>query len=242
MRTRAIIGALVVVGSAVGLVAGSRAQDAALPPTEYTTKIMGTAPKGIDGRWFTIAHLMLPDTRVINVAGFLDVRLEASQPTVTKRYVKLPDALQQAFEAANAANQAWTPSPDDVRAVAAAWDELPPDPQGVATLETDVFSPDAFDETITGNPGMDKARWAFRQKETFHGGGNRPVNQVMILTSVEDLADGWRGPYASVTVAAAPFPVPIAFNGTADIHRLDETAGGGGFLARFFDMFSGCGR
>jgi hypothetical protein len=229
--------------AALGIVAGTRAQDTALAPPQFTTKIMGTAPKGIDGRWFTIAHLDLPGEgdRVVNVAGFLDVRLEAPEPSVTKLYVGLPDALQQALEAANDANQAWTPTADDIRTIAESWAELPPDPQGVATLETDVFSADAFDETITANEGMSKARWAFRQKEGYHGGGNRPMNQVMILTAVEDLEDGWRGPYASVTVAAAPFPVPIAFNGTADIHRLDETASRG-FLAGFLDMFSGCGR
>jgi hypothetical protein len=241
MRTRASIGALVVVVSAMVVVAGIGAQDT-LPPPQFTTRIMGTAPTGIDGRWFTIAHLKLPDGRVVNVAGFLDVRLEAPEPSVTRRYVKLPDALQQALEAGNDSKQAWTPSAEDIRIIAAAWDELPPDPeQPVATVETDVFSPDAFDETITGNEGMAKARWAFRQKESFHPGGNRPVNQVIILTAVEDVEDGWRGPYASVTVAAAPFPVPIASSGTADIHRLGEKASGG-LLARFFDMFSGCGR
>jgi len=241
MRTRAKIGALSVVVLALGIVAGTRAQDTALPLPQFTTKIMGTAPKGIDGRWFTLAHLDLPDDRVINVVGFLDVHLEAPEPSVTKLYAKLPDAQQQAFEAANKANKAWTPTADDISTIAGSWESLPPDPQAVATLETDIFSADAFDDTITANEGMAKARWAFRQRETYHPGGNRPVNQVMILSAVEDLQDGWRGPYASVTVAAAPFPIPIAFNGTVDIHRLDESASGG-FFARLFDMFSGCGR
>lgn len=250
MRMRAKFGALIVVVLAVGVVARTRAQDAKpTPPADeaptFTTTIEGTAPKGIDGRWFALAHLALPKDRVINVAAFLDVDLEAPEPTVTKRFVKLPEAQQKAFDAANLESKAWNPTADELNEIAATWDELPPDDQGVATLETAVFSHDAFDDTISENPGMKDARWAIRQKAAFRPGNNRAMTQVNVLAVTEDRPDGWSGPFATVTVAAAPFPVPIAFNGTVDIHRLPERLpenASRGFLARFFDVFSGCGR
>lgn len=244
MRTRAKFGALIVVVLAVS--AGTRAQDAEpTPPADdapqLTTAVDGTAPKGIDGRWFALAHLALPKDQVINVVAFLDVDLEAPEPTVTKRFVKLPEAQQTAFDAANRESKSWSPTADELTEIAAMWDELPPDDQGVTALETVVFSHDAFDATISENPGMKDARWAIRQKAAFRPGDNRAMSQVNVLAVTEDRPDGWSGPYATVTVAAAPFPVPIAFNGTVDIHRLPENASRG-FLARFSDMFSGCGR
>jgi len=244
MRTRAgfggSIGIALGIAIAIAVVDGTRAEDAEAP-TEFITTVHGTAPAGVDGRWFTLAHLDLPGERVINVVSLLDVDLEAPEPSVTKRFVKLPEPLQKAFDAANEVSQAWNPTADDLATIAASWDELPPSDDGVATLETDVFSHDAFDETISGTAGMADARWAVRQKQSYHRGNNRPVNQVSVIAITADRPDGWSGPYASVTVAAAPFPIPIAFNGTVDVHRLPDGAGKG-LLARIFDVFAGCGR
>jgi len=242
MRTRAGVGVLtgIALMIVVAVVDGTRAQNAEAP-TQFTTTVHGTAPAGIDGRWFALAHLDLPGDRVINVVSLLNVDLDAPEPSVTKLLVKLPEALQKAFDSANESSQAWNPTPDDLATIAASWEELPPSDEGVATVETDVFSHDAFDDTISGNPGMAEARWAVRQKQNYRGGPNRPINQVSVMAITEDRPDGWSGPYASVTVAAAPFPIPIAFNGTVDVHRLADDAGKG-FFARLFDVFSGCGR
>jgi hypothetical protein len=240
MRTRAGVGVLIGIALVMAVVDGTRAQSED-PPPQFTTRVHGTAPADVDGRWVVLAHLSLPGERVVNVVSLLDVKLAAPEPSVTKLFVQMPEALQQAFEAANQESQAWNPTPDDIAAIAAAWEELPPSNEGVALVETDVFAHEAFDDTISTNAGMKDARWAIRQKQSYRPGASRPVNQVSVIAITADRPDGWSGPYATVTVAAAPFPIPIAFSGTVDVHRLADGAGRG-FLARIFDVFSGCGR
>jgi len=50
----------------------------------------------------------------------------------------------------------------------------------------------------------------------------------------------YSGPYLAVAVAAAPFPIPIKFEGTFRLIPLVPDAGS--FWARVGDFFAGCGK
>jgi hypothetical protein len=67
------------------------------------------------------------------------------------------------------------------------------------------------------------------------------MKDVMLYGATAETPDGWKGNYASATVAAAPFPIPISFGGTFRMYRLDAVPQRG-FLERIMRVFSGCGR
>jgi len=54
---------------------------------------------------------------------------------------------------------------------------------------------------------------------------------------------GYVGNYSTAIIAAAPLPIPLAFDGTFQAYRLSPApARAKGFLARLADLFAGCGR
>jgi len=75
----------------------------------------------------------------------------------------------------------------------------------------------------------------------FNPGGQRPMREVLLYGAKEQQSDGWRGAYASATIAAAPFPIPISFAGTFRMYQL-ELVPRRRFLERIFDLFTGCAR
>jgi hypothetical protein len=71
--------------------------------------------------------------------------------------------------------------------------------------------------------------------------GQRVTKDVMLFGAKEPAGDGYRGSYAGVTLANAPFPVPIAFKGTFRMYRLGPVPQPS-WWARLVDIFKGCGR
>ena len=79
---------------------------------------------------------------------------------------------------------------------------------------------------------------AFLAKLRSLPGGNRPTNQAN-LVAPKKLEDGvWSGDYLAVAVAAAPFPVPIKFEGTFRLIPIGRTRS---WWSRVGDFFAGCG-
>jgi hypothetical protein len=81
--------------------------------------------------------------------------------------------------------------------------------------------------------------WVLRQSYVFIPGGNRPTNQANLVAPQKVENGIYSGNYLAVAVAAAPFPVPIKFDGTFQLVPVRSSRS---WWARIGDFFAGCGR
>jgi hypothetical protein len=224
---------------------GVRAADEAAPteaPAPSTTEVKGTVPD-LAGRWFVVAQLTVPkaDTPVAIISSFWDVTTTGGKMNLTVRFVHPPQQITDALAAANKDKRGWEPTVQDLQLVRDSWSTLAPEDRGVANVEVMITGKDAFTDMITSDEKMKDAKFLIQMTVNFTPGGQRPMKDVMLYGATEETPDGWKGNYASATVAAAPFPIPIAFGGTFRMYRLDAVPQRG-FLERIMRVFSGCGR
>ncbi|HEV7733811.1 MAG TPA: hypothetical protein VGR62_16700 [Candidatus Binatia bacterium] len=218
------------------------ADETASPPPAPTqsTVIEGTVPD-LAGHWLVVADLVLPQDSHLNVAHFWDVTIVDGKPSIESRQVGLPPEVRASLEAANQARVTWKITPEQLAAVSAAWTTLPPEDRGMSKIEHKIIGKDAFDEMIKNEEFMKDSLWVVQQSGDFRPNEGRPVRDALLWGGVAPTEDGYTGAHMSVAVAAAPFPIPIAFKGSFRMYRLDPSAQRG-FLARMMDVFAGCGR
>jgi len=227
------------------LASGARAADEPAPagaPPPSTTEVKGTVPD-LTGRWFVVAQLTVPKSEqpVALISSFWDVTAAEGKTTLTVRFVHPPQQITDALATANKDKRGWEPSVQDLQLVRDGWSTLAPEDRGVADVEIVITGKDAFTDMITSDEKMKDARFLIQMTMNFTPGGQRPMKDVMLYGATEETPDGWKGNYASATVAAAPFPIPIAFGGTFRMYRLDAVPQRGMF-ERMLRIFSGCGR
>jgi hypothetical protein len=207
------------------------------------TTMRGTPAADLVGRWLAVTWIGLPGEKFRSTSTLWEVTREDGQLKLSNRFAELPAAQADAMAAANQAEKAWRPTPDDLAAITAAWDGLKPSTPHLATVENEIVAHDAFDDSLTREPRSKNALWVVRQTEVFDSSAAPTVKQVNVF-GVSGAEDGdWVGNYAGAIIAAAPFPIPIPLSGTFRLYRLWGPAGGSrGFVARVLDLFSGCGR
>lgn len=210
------------------------------PALTQSTEVIGAAPD-LAGRWFVLADLKLPDDHHLNVPHFWEVKTVDGKVVVDDRQVTLPPAVRAAFDEANKAHVAWTPTPTDLEAIRDTWTSLPAEDRGLESIEHRIVGKDGFDEMLKSEELTQDADWVVQQSSTFRPNEGRPVREVLIWGALDPTPDGFTGNHMSVAVAAAPFPIPISFKGTFRMYRL-ESLPQRGFVARLLDVFAGCGR
>lgn len=221
----------------VPLVVG-QAPDAAPKGIEQTTTVTGTAPDLL-GRWLVLPLVGVAggDRRV--VPSVWDVHLKDGQLEITERLVLLPAAQAAAVQQANEErNGAWDPTPADLDAIRSGWDTLVPEERGIVSMTHQVTGRDAYDDDFKNDASAKDSIWAVRQSYGFESGGNRPITQANLIAPLK-FEDGiYSGNYLAVTIAAAPFPVPIKFEGTFRMIPLVRSAPS--LWQKVGDLFAGC--
>jgi hypothetical protein len=209
-------------------------------PPEFGTTVQGAVPDLV-GRWLVVGQLSLPNGGTAAFTHLWEVTNAGGKANLEERFVTLPKPLADALQQANARNRAWEPSGDDLQILSDSWPTLPPERRSVASVETTISGKDALTDVMKGEEKIKDARFVVQMSISFNPGPQHPMKDVMLFGATEQVPDGYRGNYESVTVAAAPFPIPIQFGGTFHMHRL-EAGSPRGLLQRVLDVFSGCGR
>ena len=222
-----------------------RAEDAAPTSTTFpatapthTTTVEGTGPK-LEGRWLMLASVGLAQGAKRLIPSVFDVRRSDGKLEFRERHIVLPPAQNEALRRANEdLGGVWSPTDADLAAIDAAWETLQPEERGVAQFTYQLTGRDAFDDDLKKEATTKDALWVLRQSYIFLPGGSRPVNQANLIAPLK-LEDGiYSGNYLAVAVAAAPFPVPIKFEGTFRLIPIGRTS----FWTRLGDFFAGCNR
>lgn len=239
--------AVLALGVGIALAAGASGEDAPptttsttapRPPLQQTTTVDGTPP-AIEGRWLVLASVGIAQSAKRLVPSVLEITRTDGSLEVHERHVLLPPAQQQALQRANEElGGVWAPGPADVAAIADAWDTLEPEERGIATMEHQVTGRDAYDEDLKNDALTKDALWVIRQGYGFLPGGSRPVNQANLLAPLTHEGGVYAGNYLAVAVAAAPFPVPIKFEGT--FQMIPVAPAERSWWARLLGWFRGC--
>jgi len=209
------------------------------PPAEQTTTVKGAVPD-LMGRWLAVGVLKLPNESERTVTALWDVAGANAQQQMTIRFLALPAAQQKKVDKANVDQKGWKPAPEDVAAIASAWATLAVQDPKVATVTTELIAHDEFDAAMKSEAISKDALFVIRQAEIFLPTAAPTLRQVNIYAPLAETPTGYTGNFTLAVVAAAPFPIPIALNGTAELIRLDARPSG--FVARLLDVFRGCGR
>jgi hypothetical protein len=91
---------------------------------------------------------------------------------------------------------------------------------------------------LKNEPLTKDALWVLRQQYIFLPGGSRPVNQANLIAPTKLEHGAYSGGFIAVAVAAAPFPIPIKFDGTFKLISLGRAPSS--LWARLGDFFAGC--
>jgi hypothetical protein len=213
---------------------------------QLDTTVQGTVPE-LTGRWLVVANVSLQgqqpqeQQRTAPIVYRWEVTTRDGKPQLAFRWGGLPPALKASVDAATVKHEHWEPTPEQLAALRDGWDTIPPDQLPLASIETTMSGADALPEKLKADPTVAGSLFVVQSVLTFEPGPQRPARDAYLLSARERIDDGYRGNYASVTLAVAQFPIPIAFAGTFRLYPI-EAARQQGFLARLLDMFRGCGR
>jgi len=226
-----------------GYAAGQTAPTGAAPAAPVQETAVHGTPPDLAGRWLSLAWVELAEGKIVTGPALWEVKENDGKPVVTQRFVSLPPALKEALDKANAEQERWQPSAADVAEIRAQWDSLAPEDAKVAKVTNDISARDDFDDTIKKEPRSKDALWVLRQRQDFDASAAPVIRQASVYAALASSGADYTGNFDTVTVAAAPIPVPLTFKGTFRFYRLDEPAQHPrGFLARLLDFFAGCGR
>jgi hypothetical protein len=246
---RTVLAAVMIIVGLAGLARVQGQEPPAAPPATqpgtpqsitHTTTVEGTLPD-LEGRWLLLASLGLGQSAKRILPSVFDVRRSDGTLEVRERDVVLPAAQKEALRRGNEElGGVWIPTASDLDAIDRAWETLELEDRGLSTIEHQLTGRDAFDDDLKNDATTKDALWVLRQSYIFQPGGNRPTNQANLIapTKVEDGA--YSGNYLAVAVAAAPFPVPIKFEGSFRLIPIGRAARP--WWSRIGDFFAGCGK
>jgi len=217
------------------------------PPEQHTT-MRGTPPADLEGRWLTVASIELPNQAgIAPMLGLWEITRERDQLVLKEPLFGLPAAQQEAFKQANDAKQAWRPSAEDIAQIAAGWGTGREGNLHLATIESEIIGPDGFDVALKNDAKTRDAVWVVRQRQHFRPSAAPTIRHIHVYSALKTNDSGYVGNYSTAIIAAAPLPIPVAFDGTFQAYRLSPApapapARASGFLARLADLLAGCGR
>jgi hypothetical protein len=213
------------------------------PPPIQETTVRGTPPEDLAGRWLALASIELPEGKGNAMPAFWEIATQDGKLTLTHRYVDLPLAQKTAIEAAGADGQAWSPTPEDLAAIKAAWGDLKPVESHVRQVTTEIAGKDGFDDNLTKEERTRDAIWVIRERMDVFPSAAPVVRYAFVYAATAAKDGDYTGNFDGVTVAAAPFPIPITVKGSVHFYRLSRPAPTppAGILARLLDQLRGCG-
>jgi hypothetical protein len=211
------------------------------PLPQFTTKVQGAVPD-LAGRWFVVAYVSVGgqgDAVPFSLAW--EVTSADGKPNLAVRWGGLPSAIQESYTAAASQRTPWEPTEQQLRELRDSWDTLTFERPPVDSVETTISGPDDPGPLAKAEPTMKDALFVVEKTITFTPRAQSPTKDVMVFGAREALADGYRGDYAGVTIANAPFPVHVPFKGTFRAYRLGP-APQPSLWQRLLGIFKGCGR
>jgi hypothetical protein len=214
----------------------------AAPPTTFTTTVLGTVPD-LTGRWLLVANVTPKGQQqgAIPITLGWDVTQRDGKPDLVVRWGGLPPGLKASYDAAVEQRAAWEPSEEQLREMRDSWETVASDHPPVGTFETTITGADAFTEELKSDEMTKNAKFVVQTVTNFTPGPDRPTRDAMVFGVTEPVGDGYRGNCAIVSVANAPFPIPISFMGTFRLYRLGPPPQPS-LWKRVLGMFKGCGR
>lgn len=211
-----------------------------LPPMTHETTVEGTPPDLV-GRWLLLSNVGIGTSAKRILCSVIDVRRSDGKLEIRERHVVLPPAQKEALRRGNEElGGVWAPTATDLQAIDQAWDSLEIEERGIGKMVHQLTARDAFDDELKNDPLTKSALWVLRQQYQFYPGGSRPTTQANLIAPLrQDDDGGYSGDYVAVAMAAAPFPIPIKFEGT---FRLIPIRSARPWWSRIGDFFAGCGR
>ncbi len=182
----------------------------------------GTVPSLL-GRWLVASVVKLPNNTERPIPSVWEIVPGEGHENLTIRFVDLPAPQKQTIEELNKKGQGWTPTAADLRAIASQWDDLPVSTAAaVAEVATEIVGRDGFDDAFKTEPKSKDAVWVIRQALTMQRSAAPVVRGVNIYATLDEKDGVPRGNLVTATIAVAPFPVPITFEGSFALYRLPD--------------------
>ena len=214
------------------------AAPAASAPVVQETTVRGTPPD-LAGRWLAVAWIELSG-RITNVTVPWDITERDGRLQLTELFVDLP-VVKEAMDKANAGGVAWKPTREELARILASWDQLPPIEPHLAKIRHEIWARDGFPDEVKAEPRSKDAIWVVSQRHDADPSGAPLIRQAMVYAALAATDGDYTGNYDGVSLAAAPFPIPITFKGTFRLYRLTGEPKPRGLLVRLLDMLAGCG-
>ena len=211
------------------------------PPKQEVVSA-GTLPEDLLGRWLVIGWIAMKggDTGKTTTALW-DVTKEDEQIVFHEYFRAMPPQINEKIVEANAGDNIWRPTPEDIAEIARSWDSLPEHDPKMSTQRNELYGKDGFDRDFKNEPQTKDSIWAARQSGNFRRSAAPSVKSITVYGAMEAKDGGYAGNYTAATIAAAPFPIPIKLEGKFQMYRVggpSESAKPGFWSS----LFSGCGR
>jgi hypothetical protein len=203
----------------VALLARCVAAVGAPPTINESTQVDGTLPSDLRGVWLLVPVVEFPQGKH-PLARIYEIDGEPTAPQIHLIAKDLPGRFNEELHTAQTEQRGWEPSAADLRELARRWDALVPPADEVHTIRYRVAGPDAYDEALKTDASTAGSRFAIVVTEMYNPKPNHATQSIFSYGAREIGADLISGSHVQGTVAAAPFPIPLSFNGSFRMYRL----------------------
>lgn len=213
------------------------------PPVVEKTEVTGRLPGDLAGRWMAVSQAQLPDGKWRPFVRMFEIRKGADGYEMSLLRRNPPEVINQKLEKTGTAGEIYHPDAQDLEAVKAEWDRLPPTTADWRTIDNKLMGADAYPPELEGDPTVEGSSFAISSNEKFRG-AQRIISTYTLWGIQEQTPAALKGHMITNTMAASIIPIPITLRGEVEIYRIGPPPAGEtrSFLGRLLDVFSGCGR
>lgn len=181
--------------------------------------------------WFLVTihrtSLALSKARILKISARSEP-IEAEGKTVMGpqrvevRFLEAVLPFHDEVEATRQSHEPFMPSEDDIEALSKDWWKLPaPDPSVFVGGEHRVVAAQDYDSALRKDPHLEGSSWSIVSKlkgNPFMGGG-----QVITIHGFKSISEQrMTGAVVESTIAQAPFPISLEFDGAFTMYRLAD--------------------
>jgi hypothetical protein len=213
---------------------------------DETTRTEGTLPTDLRGVWLAVPVVEFPNGKH-SLARIYEIGGEPAAPRLHLVVKDLPGRLGETLQAAQAAQRMWEPSAADLRELALRWDEFSLPAGEFLSIQYRVVGRDAYDDALNTDQASAGSLFTILATERYVPKPNHASQSIFSYGAREIGPDLIGGTHVQGTVAAAPFPIPLSFNGTFRMYRIAPAERGWRWrawrlVARLTDGLRGCAR
>jgi hypothetical protein len=155
--------------------------------------------------------------------GYDPSAAEGDQVEIFLLDVPMPKSIDEALQAAQKAEKAFEPTPEQLALLGSSWQTLEPRKDTeYSRIEWKVVAEKFFDQAMKVDPNLKDATISITGTQAMIPRPTQPDRNIVMYGLVEQGEKTISGKHARAMMATAPFPIPIEMKGTFEMFKVAD--------------------